>query len=253
MKQADNSPCKAEYSLSYLVAKQYLAGDEITLGWDDYGYLFREDKKEGKRIDSTPLQGATVGYQKYDWGGYQLLLNYRNSVSPGYAPEILSFSQIISNEINVNKIKDKIVLIGYGDDPKLNDRGLDLLNTPIDPSMPGVVLHAHMISQLINLGQDPLFWYLPQVFENILIFIYALIGGATMLLCRTKYPFYVGIGRAIIPIILVSGVCYIFFLNSGWLPLGPFIVVSLGTSMITVGVLKKKYLLKQISALKAGR
>ena len=89
------------------------------------------------------------GYMRAEDGGYQTLLNYRGSPQKF---KTISIVDVLEEKISLDFIKGKIVLIGA-----TAESSKDLFYTPYSSSllrspgrMPGVVIHAHSISQFIN-------------------------------------------------------------------------------------------------------
>lgn len=75
--------------------------------------------------------------------GYQRLFFY----GKGHTFKYISYYDIINGLADPNDFKDKIALVGYTDSAK----GLfDLRATPLDPTTPGVELHATAIQNLID-------------------------------------------------------------------------------------------------------
>ncbi|MDF5723298.1 MAG: CHASE2 domain-containing protein, partial [Rhizonema sp. PD37] len=149
------SNCKSRYSFSFQLARQYLAKQSIQFYITDSGYL-----QLGKVV-FKPIDVPTGGYQQFDTKGHQILLNYRSS--PQVA-KLVSVAQILNNQINPNWVKDKIVLIGV-DSQSVQDHFLTPYSMATTPhqEIPGVLLHAHMVSQILSavLDHRPLLWVLP--------------------------------------------------------------------------------------------
>lgn len=97
------SPCKTRYSLSLQLARQYLAKENIQLQITNEGKLQLGD------VVFQPIDVPTGGYQQFDAGGHQILLNYRSSRQ--IAPQ-LTLAQVLNNEFNPDWVKNRIVLIG---------------------------------------------------------------------------------------------------------------------------------------------
>ena len=95
-----------------------------------------------------PLEANDGGYVSADARGYQFLLDYRDASAtfPFY-----SLTALLSGKIDAKVIEDKIVLIGT-----TAESVKDFFYTPYGrrlqhhQQMPGIVLHAHMVSQLLQ-------------------------------------------------------------------------------------------------------
>ncbi len=159
----------------------------------------------------TPTFGA---YQNADTAGYQMFLRYR---SPEDIVFRISFADVINNRFDPNLVKDKIVLIGS---TSANSR--DLFSTPYNiagnlKQMPGVILHAEMISQILSavLEGETLPWALPDWVE--IAWIVVLTGtGATIMVLTQRGPVLITLGvSGLVVTCLVSVVC---FQLGGWVP-----------------------------------
>lgn len=204
-----NSQKKIYYSLSMQVAMKYLAYDGIE----------PDNSEEDDTIISwgkarfIPLKPNSGGYEKVDTGGYQILLNYRSGEK--VAPT-MSIQELLEGDIDPNLIKDKIVLIGA------NAASLrDIFLTPYrsiqnTQKMPGVFIHAQMVSQLIDaaLGKRPLFSYWPEWVEIIWISSWVLIGTA---LARYREPLFSALASPVLLCVL-GGLSFALFLNAKWVP-----------------------------------
>jgi CHASE2 domain-containing sensor protein len=137
---APNSACPAEYSFSFQLALNYLAKQGIKLEKIDGEYW-----KLGKTT-FTPIKEDTAEYQSVDPRGYQILLNYR---SPKIADQI-SLTDVLQGKFDPKLVKGRVVLIGVTA-ISIND----FLYTPYskgqrrDLRMPGVVVHAQAVSQIL--------------------------------------------------------------------------------------------------------
>ncbi len=200
---------KKFYSFSLRLSLKYLAQEGIVL----------KVKPDALLLGNTvfpPLDSNAGGYQNIDDAGYQVLISYR---SAEHVAREVSLSEVLNGQINPDWIKDKVVLIGTTA-PSLKD----LFFTPYsagksaNPSMPGVLLHAQLVSQLLSttLLQKPLFWFLPEWVEAIWVWTWALIGG--LLVWRIKHPLPLGVAGAV-ALGILSSICFGVFIQAGWIPL----------------------------------
>ncbi|NER02750.1 MAG: CHASE2 domain-containing protein [Okeania sp. SIO3C4] len=143
----EKDPCKTGYSLSARVALDFLATKGIK----------PENTPEGNfRIGDVTLKRLRKGegiYQNFDDGGFQILLNYRNSKQ---VAKTITISEVLNGEIKDSLVKDKIVLIGITD-PAAGDKfytPYSQIQPPNQKQMPGVILHAHQVSQIISAVLD---------------------------------------------------------------------------------------------------
>ncbi|MGL5878679.1 MAG: CHASE2 domain-containing protein, partial [Xenococcaceae cyanobacterium] len=135
------------------------------------------NQKLGKAL-FVPITGKDGGYRNIDWGGYQILLNYRGS---GKVFKIVSIWDLLAGKIPADLLRDRVVLIGSVA-PSLND----YFYTPLSNSgqasvarMAGIVVHANIASQIIDaaLGERPMLHSINDNWEFISIFCCSL-GGA---------------------------------------------------------------------------
>lgn len=162
-----------------------------------------------------PIDSTSGGYQQIDAAGYQIMLDYRSAQAP--APQV-SFVQVLQGQFDPALVKDKIVLIGT-----TATSGKDLFYTPFSSGkqgeylMPGVVIHAQMVSQVLTsvLDQQPLLWVLPDGIELLWIGSWAIVGGS--LAWFVRHPLLLSLGSVAVLGIL-GGSVWLLFINHGWLP-----------------------------------
>ncbi|MBW4560567.1 MAG: EAL domain-containing protein [Mojavia pulchra JT2-VF2] len=165
-----------------------------------------------------PLLPDSGGYHDIDNAGYQIMISYR---SPEKVARQVSLSQVLRGQFDPDWVKDKVVLIGTTA-PSLKD----LFFTPYSPgkpaipAMPGVLLHAQLVSQLlsITLDQQPIFWFWPEWAESLWVWIWAFLGG--VLAWRLRHPLSLGVTGAI-SLAGLAYICFSIFTQAGWIPLIP--------------------------------
>ncbi|WP_339384327.1 EAL domain-containing protein [Microcoleus sp. LEGE 07076] len=182
------------------------------------------------KAEFVPLKSDSGGYANLDARGYQILLKYRSAV--GVARQV-SILQVLNGEIDPSWVKDKIVLIGT-----TAQSTRDVFLTPYspvlqqNPKMPGVLLHAQMLSQILTavLQGRSLFWVWPEWAEILWNGFWAVLGGVVA--WRIGHPL-----RAV----LVVGVAFMgllgmslaIFTAGGWVSL---VSPALGLVLTGVGV-----------------
>ncbi|GAB1543107.1 hypothetical protein NUACC21_57810 [Scytonema sp. NUACC21] len=209
---------KKYYSFSLRLSLKYLADQNISL------QVTSDALKLGNTI-LPALRSKTGGYQNLDSAGYQVLISYR---SPNIARQV-SLSQVLNGQINPNWVKNKIVLIGTTA-PSLKD----LFFTPYtagqsaNPRMPGVLLHAQLVSQLLSttLDKQPLIWVWSEWAESLWVCGWALVGG--VLAWRLRHPLYLGVVGVVV-LGGLFGICFAIFTLGGWLPFIPSIIALIAT------------------------
>jgi len=113
------------------------------------------DDPEQLRLGPTTLRRFGPydgGYVGADAGGYQILLDFHRGQNP---PPSFSLTALLSDQVNPDAIRNKIVLLGV-----TAESVPDLFHTPFSSGndtgrmIPGVVVHAHVISQLLGAAMD---------------------------------------------------------------------------------------------------
>lgn len=161
------SPCTTTYSLSTLLALEYLSRNNIALQASSEGnFNFGE-------VILNPLEENTGGYRGIDSGGYQMLLNYRN-VSLNQIADQITLRDVLQGQVPPAAISDRIVIIGTIS-PSFS---VDTSFTPYGRT-PGVFLQAQMTSQILStvLDERPLLTSWPEWTEVIWITSWAMFGG----------------------------------------------------------------------------
>ncbi len=229
MSRDPKSPCPSETSLALQLAQEYLIRQHQISGKFDVDRQFS--------IATTPFQrltGNEGGYQQAESGGYQILLNYR---SRNAVAKIVSVTDLLNDRVDPKLIKDRIVLIG-STASSLKDEFF----TPYsagkaeDTTMPGVVLHAQITSQIISavLDQQPIWWFIPDWLELIWIGGWSLTGSLLAVYLRHPLRLFIAISGAAI---LLIGGCAIAFVHTGWLPLVSPFVGLIGSSIGVLGLI----------------
>jgi len=162
------------------------------------------------------LQGNSGGYQLHpsETPGLQILIDYK---SPDIAARV-TLAEVLAGKVPPNLIKDKIVFLGTSA-PSIKD----IYSTPYagaKGSMPGVVAHAQMTSQILNVVLDDaaLFWFWSEWFEGLWVWGWSLLAVA--IAWRLKHPLIIITwGMAGIASLVV--VCSAAFVFTGWIPLIP--------------------------------
>ncbi len=221
------SLCKTHYSFSVQLALRYLATKGINLE-----YLPNDAWQLGK-LTFAPLEAHSGGYQQIDPPGHQILLNYRATPNPiDIAPRV-TLQQVLSGQIGADTFKDRIVLIGTTA-PSFHDALLVPYPTERGEiqSIPGVVIQAQMVSQLLAAAIDgrPLIHSLPLWADGLCIWGIAVSAGLLTIVVRRPLDLgLMGVGA----IAIWSGTC-LFLLQSGyWAPFIPATIAIIFTGSMT--------------------
>ena len=223
LERTSESRCTSNHSFSVQVAFSYLRQQGII------AELIRQGKYDGLKLGGrnySVLRSSSGGYQNLPFSGNQIMLNSR--ATPEIATHI-SLSQFLTNQINPDYTKDKIVLIGT-----VKTGGSDYWQVPSwfssTEQMSGVVVQAHMISQLVNAAlpgeQRPLIWVWTPWGDSLWILAWTTVGGMVVWSISTQNrPREHLLLRLMLSIILFGGALYgVSFgilLNGGWMPLVP--------------------------------
>lgn len=222
------SPCQSSYGFAALIAIQYLQKAGLQPAFTSDGNL-----QLGETV--FPRVGRrTGGLQPIDSRGNQVLLNYRALPRPDQIGAKVSLQQLLDDQVNPERIRDRIVLLG------VTAPSGDFWSTPYGAQAqhkaPGVFIQAQMISQLISavLDNRPLIWTWPQWADALLIAMAALLGST--LAYRWK-----SVPLGIICLLTASTFslgAWLVLLMGGWLPLAPAVMALGGSAVATRTVLQ---------------
>jgi adenylate cyclase len=216
------------FSFASQLAMRYLATQDIT---PEASPLNPNYMKLGPTT-LLPLQPGSGGYARVDARGYQIMLDYRHHLTPGREVTLL---ELLNDEVEPAWIEDKIVLIGVTA-PSFKD----LFYTPFTAGrnetthqMPGVVVHAQIVSQLLDLatGDRPLMWTSQPWQEWGWCCLWALLGGTIAWYLR--HPITLSLSQAGVLVgIMVVG--YQMFLHLGWMPVVAPAIATLVSSGVVL-------------------
>lgn len=220
---ADTPEGNSLQSFSFLLAQSYLAAEDLipTNDAEQPNYI-----RWGKTL-FQPLESDSGAYQHNDAAGYQILLNYRNRKQ---ISSQVTLADVLEGKIDPKLVKDKIVLIG-----SVAPSSRDFFFTPYsavnqtNPKMWGVVVHAQMVSQILDAvaGERPLFWFWSEWIELLWIGGWTVVG-ATLAWC-IRNPLWLGTSAmGSLGLLAVAG--YQIFLAQGWVP-----IVTPALSLVLTG------------------
>ena len=187
-----------------------------------------------------PLHSYQAGYAASDIGGYQTLINYRCLSS---CFENISMNDVMTGQYSKGLFNNRIVLIG-----STAESLRDFFLSPYG-KIPGVYIHANIISQFINGAIDgrPLLQTYPKLMEGVWVLLWAYLGatGISGFLKANglgKIKFVVGIlGFLVLGTITIFSISYISFLFSFWLPILPTLFSFLLSSFVCIIYLGEKF------------
>lgn len=219
-----DSSCPASYAFSTQLALRYLAGQDIELKFTPDGAW-----QLGKTT-IKPLDSHTGGYQGIDAWGHQTFVNYRSHRSIDELAPRITLSQVLAGQLNASAVKDKIVLIGTTAE-SFHDISLTPYKTPQGDaqSIPGVIMQAQLISQLLSavLDHRSLIWVFPFWGEAVWILGWALVGSFLGLIRYFKI-----FGSSVVgAIVVLYGACLgLLIWLSCWVPFIPAALALMGSS-----------------------
>ena len=231
-----NSPCTTPYAFSAQLAFHYLEEKGISV-------KYTKDTKDlqlGKVVFKR-LRSHMGGYQLIDDWGYQVLLNYRSYRTAQEIVEKVSLTDLLTGKFKSDAVKDQIVLIGVTA-PSVNDYFVNPYSADRGPyeKMPGVFIHAQMISQILNAaldGRSPL-WVWPQWGEFLWVWSWSLAGG--ILAWRFCSIQILGIA-SFTTLAVLWGLCFGFIIQSIWLPIVPSALAFIITGGTIAASSKQRY------------
>lgn len=225
------SPCDTDKSLSFQLASLYLASQGIA------PTLTPEKNWRFGNVVFKNLEENSGGYHRIDNLGHQIMLNWRSS-NP--VATTVTLGDVLNNKVAPELVKNRIVLIGT-----VAETFHDYLSTPYSAGklpyeeMAGVVIQAHMLSQILSatLDKRPLLSFWSKWNESLWIWYWAIIGGIISWRFHTK----LGLGIALsITVTILSGVCLGLLIQGAWVPLVPSLLAMLFTSAIIGIVIKNR-------------
>jgi adenylate cyclase len=214
-----------QYSFSLRLALRYLQDFNIVPqpGESDPAFL---------RLGPTtirPFEANDGAYTGADARGYQYMLTFDEGAAPF---TIYSLTDLHQGRISARDIEGKIVLVGV-----VADSVKDYFVTPFQrqggssAGMPGVVLHAHSISQLLRYALDGTeqLGILAESTEFAWILLWTVAGTLAALMVRSLL--WLSLVMALGPGILIA-VSYAGFIAGWWIPLVPAMLAWLGSGAL---------------------
>ncbi|MCC3409116.1 MAG: CHASE2 domain-containing protein [Microcoleus sp. PH2017_10_PVI_O_A] len=213
--------CKISKSFSFFLALRFL---------ENQGIKSQITNNQEWRIGDVTfkrLASRTGGYQDLNAPVSQILLNYRANPKPAFK---VTLQEVLEGKINSDLVKDKIVLIGH-----TSQASRDESDTPYG-KMPGVWIHAHMVSQILSavIDKRPLLWVLPQFQgfqwgDAVFVWLVAVTGG--LLAWRARSLLVLAIASGGMIFVLYQGSLVILTFG-GWMPLVPAVLALVATGGI---------------------
>lgn len=202
-------------SFALRLATLYLTVDGITLQPDPV------NPQHLRLKDTTirPFEQNDGGYIKADARGYQFLLDYRDM---GIPFRTYSFSSLLAGNIPPESITSRIILIGVGAQ-SVKDSFYTPLSRGFDEDqqiLPGVVLHGHIVNQLLRFAIDGVSQIATLTGKQKLIwlFFWSLLGGIVGFRTHSARRFSVTMAFGLLGLFFAA---FAAFLANWWIPLVP--------------------------------
>jgi adenylate cyclase len=238
------------YAFALRLALPYLAEHGITPA---AGHPNPDDMRLGA-VTLHPMEANDGPYVRADAAGYQFPLDYKGGAS---AFRTFSLTDVLEGRVPAEALRERIVLVGVSADSvkdffltPFNQRHTDLAGTP------GVLVHAHAVSQLLRAGLDgesPL-TFVPTWAGYLGMLVWSLVAVATALRVRVLTVFAV---LAALETLALMGGSYAAFLAGWWIPVVPLALVGVASASLSIAYLsslersERRYLMdifsKQVS------
>lgn len=227
--------CNTDSAFSLAIARQYLdaQGKPYHPPFTPDGTWIQELQLGNTYVQRlSPYNAAYFSNSNPVGGGYQTLLNFRSHQGNfNYFIDRVKLRDVLTEQVQVEQIRDRIVLIGVTSRTSVNDYAI----TPVG-ELPGVIIQAQMVSQLTSAVLDgrPLIWWWPFWGDGLWIIGWAFIGGAIVWAVQRLQLLIIVSIVALVSLILISYI--VFAVSSGWLPLVPPAIALAAAGGITLTV-----------------
>jgi adenylate cyclase len=166
-------------------------------------------------VTLAPLEANDGPYSNVDAGGYQVLMDFRDGAAPFVS---VSLSQLLDGAAPAGLFRDRIAILGI-DAESVKDSFFTPFN--IRPgnqrSVPGIVVHAYLVSQLLRAGlagEQPM-KPLSQLLVTLWIVMAGILGCLAGLWLRSFLKLAI-VGVAGVLVILATS--YVVYNRGWWLP-----------------------------------
>ncbi|NEP02487.1 MAG: CHASE2 domain-containing protein [Symploca sp. SIO2E9] len=157
---------------------------------------------------------------------FQIVINYRPYSEHEDIAKIISVKNLLDNPEIAQEAKNKIVLIGRTD--SVNDKYKTPYTTEHYEKLPGVLVHAQIVSQIIDAVENkrPLIWNWPWWGDALWIWCWSFTGGAiawTFHLKRSRQfqSLLTLVFSGVVTFIILHGLCWYCLKQGVWIPLVP--------------------------------
>jgi CHASE2 domain-containing sensor protein len=230
---AVNQECGTDHALSLRLALKYLGVAEAQE--TDSGNI-KVGAQELEMLKSSVAAYRSVAAQE-NLRGFQIMLNYRHT--PTIAKQV-SLADVLSDRVDSAAILGKVVLVGYVA-PSAGDffpTAYDSKYSKTVTEMPGVWIHAHMVSNILShiLDRRPWITTWSDAGEIAWIYMWGAVGGLIGWQRRSHQVWIVG-SIAVVILVAIYGICFNIWLV--WIPLIPAGLALVLMLLMIQGILKK--------------
>lgn len=228
------SGCNVDRAFGVQIAAQYLQKQNSSKQNIHTQFTADGDLQLGDRIIKV-LNSHHSAYPLLKSGGSEILLNYRSTAEIATR---VTLRQVLNNQINPEYIKDKIVLVGVTAKGR-EDRWFIPTNPHV--AMPGVIVQAHTISQLLSATLDgrSILTVLSQWQAVGWVWTWAMVG--CLLAVWQWQPknirrslFHLAASMTVATIFLY-GLCFFSLLRGKWLPfVSPVLALILSSTVVVI-------------------
>lgn len=187
-----------------------------------------ENRRNINQIEIPRFYSHTGGYIKTDYGGNQVLINFRSGRNPF---QRISYKELMSGQIQTSLIEDRVVLIGYTAE-SIKDFVSSAAIADFNPSLvPGVEVQAHAVSQILSAVYDSRSFLKdwPDFLEYIWIFSGGLLG---FILAQNRLRSTIHI--TLLSLLLIGLILFYYglLLAGWWIPLVPASITFLLNAIV---------------------
>ncbi len=230
------SPCKTEYGLAMLLTLHYLLTEGISAE-----FTKSDELKIGGKVLSKPFNGNDGGYVNSPDQGWQMLLNYRSLPKLEDIAEQITLTEFLSGKVSAESIRDRIVIIGSTASGFDDDQWLTPYSQGANEETRGVVMQAHMISQLVSavLDDRSLIQTWPRYLDFLWILSWAGLGSLLMVALISERNHFLAklLLGLLVSEVALFGLCWLLLSKAAvWVPWVPAAIAPIAVATTTLAL-----------------
>ena len=166
-------------------------------------------------VTLPPLEANDGPYINVDAGGYQVLMDFRDGAAPFVS---VSLSQLLEGAVPAGLFRDRIAILGV-DAESVKDSFYIPYNIRqgSQRSVPGIVVHAYLVSQLLRAGlagEQPL-----KSFSQLLITLWIVMAGVLGCLGGLWLRSFLKLAiSGVAGVLIILATSYVVYNQGWWLP-----------------------------------